>query len=427
LPFVSLVRATALLCLLLAACDRRPQAPALAADAAEEERLAKLSALGYLGSVAEDRRPGKTGVVAHDRAHTLPGVTVFGNRHGSPTAYHFDRDGRELVRYATRPERGNSLLWMEPTRDGHLLVLGRRYLMKSTWTGEKLWEAERRQFHHGFDQGSDGTIYALAHGRRRIEVGGSEVPILDDQIVVLSPEGETLRTISILDLLGTSAIAPRLLELAAARREARPGSDPELEEELKVDNPYDVFHLNAVQVLERDLGVARAGDLLVCLRSLDLVLAIALDPVGVRWRWEAGRALLDRPHAPTELANGNLLIFDNGWSRGFSRLIELDPRRDEIVWQYVADPPQSFYTRRGGYAQVLANGNLLVTQTDAGRVFEVTRAGELVWDFWNPIFDRDSAGGPPQRRTIYRAWRWDAGDLGDAAPRALRAALAPPE
>jgi hypothetical protein len=40
---------------------------------------------------------------------------------------------------------------------------------------------------------------------------------------------------------------------------------------------------------------------------------------------------------------------------------------------------------------VLPNGNVLITESDGGRLFEVTRAGEIVWNFVNPT--RGGANG----------------------------------
>ena len=70
------------------------------------------------------------------------------------------------------------------------------------------------------------------------------------------------------------------------------------------------------------------------------------------------------------------------------------------VWEYRGDPPESFFTRERGGAHALSNGNVLITESAHGRVFEVTRQGEIVWEFWNPDF---SAEGP--RRQIYRMYR----------------------
>ena len=34
--------------------------------------------------------------------------------------------------------------------------------------------------------------------------------------------------------------------------------------------------------------------------------------------------------------------------------------------------------------QELPNQNLLITETDGGRAIEVTREGQVVWEFYNP-------------------------------------------
>lgn len=99
------------------------------------------------------------------------------------------------------------------------------------------------------------------------------------------------------------------------------------------------------------------------------------------------------------LPNGNLLIFDNGRRRGWSRILEVEPATGTIAWNYRGEPPQSFSSPVRGSVQALSNGNLLVTESARGRVFEVTRGGTMVWTFLNPEFQKAS------RRQIYRMQR----------------------
>ena len=77
----------------------------------------------------------------------------------------------------------------------------------------------------------------------------------------------------------------------------------------------------------------------------------------------------------------------------------LDRKDGKIAWQYQGTPPTSFFSATRGGAQPLANGNVLITETTKGHVFEVTRAGKIVWEFWNTDFD----GGA--RHSIYRMRR----------------------
>jgi outer membrane protein assembly factor BamB len=100
---------------------------------------------------------------------------------------------------------------------------------------------------------------------------------------------------------------------------------------------------------------------------------------------------------PTLLENGHLLVFDNGVHRDFSRVLEVNPVTEEIVWQYRA---ADFYSQWRGSNQRLPNGNTLICESQNGRVFEVTPAGEVVWEFHNPEMKRK------KRKRIYRMMRY---------------------
>ncbi|MEA1929147.1 MAG: arylsulfotransferase family protein, partial [Candidatus Auribacterota bacterium] len=140
-----------------------------------------------------------------------------------------------------------------------------------------------------------------------------------------------------------------------------------------------------------------AGNLLICLRHAALVLILNPETREIVWSW--GPGILDWPHMPTMLDNGNILIYDNGAHRTYSRILEIDPVEKRIVWEYQADPPEKFYSRTRGSNQRLPNGNTLICESERGRVFEITPTGEVVWEFYNPDI-RDG-----HRRLIYRMTR----------------------
>jgi hypothetical protein len=83
--------------------------------------------------------------------------------------------------------------------------------------------------------------------------------------------------------------------------------------------------------------------------------------------WTLRSPVVSGQHAPTPLANGNILIFDNGPHRldqtfPFSRVIEVHPATNEIVWKYQEAFPQNFYSDRISNAQRLPNGNTLINE-----------------------------------------------------------------
>jgi len=134
------------------------------------------------------------------------------------------------------------------------------------------------------------------------------------------------------------------------------------------------------------------------------------------------------------------MVFDNGGSAGYgagnpgapdgrnvvtrnySRVLEINPVTLEKVWEYRIPGGASFqfYSPNVSSAQRLANGNTLITEGAAGRVFEVEAENEIVWEYIVPHFDLDSG-----RNNIYRAYRVPY-DWVPQLPRPEERAVVPP-
>jgi hypothetical protein len=80
------------------------------------------------------------------------------------------------------------------------------------------------------------------------------------------------------------------------------------------------------------------------------------------------------------------------------------------VWMYQADPPTSFFGLNMSGAQRLPGGNTLISVGPLGKLFEVTAAGETVWEYQNPY--------PPSRPAVFHAVRYpvDYPGLASLAP-----------
>jgi hypothetical protein len=66
---------------------------------------------------------------------------------------------------------------------------------------------------------------------------------------------------------------------------------------------------------------------------------------------------------------------------GGSRVVALQPHTDSVEVLYESPAAEPFYTERMGKWQRLANGNLLLTEAQAGRILEVSPSGEKVWEW----------------------------------------------
>jgi uncharacterized protein (UPF0248 family) len=171
-------------------------------------------------------------------------------------------------------------------------------------------------------------------------------------------------------------------------------------------------HGNSVQELPD-------GDILASYRPTSTVIRISRKTGKILWK--IGPPMVAGQHAPTLLANGNILIFDNGVHRlddamPYSRVIELNPATNQIVWKYQDKPAWNFFSPRMGIAQRLPNGNTLITESSFGRFFEVTSQGEVVWEYVNPFFGKPFFGGPPgsESNWVFRALRYSAEEIARA-------------
>jgi len=124
---------------------------------------------------------------------------------------------------------------------------------------------------------------------------------------------------------------------------------------------------------------------------------------------------------------GNILIYDNGGfggygepnpmsptgvnnvRRDYSRIVEIDPVKMEIVWQcrpmdlgheqpFTSD---HFYSCYISSAQRLPNGNTLITEGSGGHLIEITENFEIVWEYISPYW-----GTLRETNMIYRAYRY---------------------
>ena len=108
------------------------------------------------------------------------------------------------------------------------------------------------------------------------------------------------------------------------------------------------------------------------------------------------------------LANGNIILFANGWAthdvHSHSRIVEFDPETGEEAWVYKEAPPRNFYSHHISGQQRLPSGNTLICEGLWGRLFEVTQAGELVWEYISP-FENQSYDGSVVN-WVFRALRY---------------------
>jgi len=351
----------------------------------------RLRSLPYLSYVAEDRNLKKNGVYTYDEDLINRGINIF-NFCGIPGAFLIDMQGNILHRWL--PEEAHQRLYpnwhhVKMYNNGDLLVIIKDVQFIKLDRNSNIKWAIYMRAHHDIAITEEGDIYVLGREDSTVFRYGLPVPILDDYIAVISPDGKFKEKTSLFKIFKREIPFNRIIQIYGwiinpKNRRTVINLKKMLNLMFVNDTPPDIMHINTIELIDKDInGIAKRGDILTCSYMLDEIGIIDAKEKRLLWTW--GKNDLENPHHPVLLDSGNILIFDNGNRRKYSRIVELDPLDERIAWKYQAEPPYSFFAEWGGSNQRLPNGNTLITESTQGRVFQVTKDGKIVWEFYNPL------------------------------------------
>ncbi|MCP5041917.1 MAG: PQQ-binding-like beta-propeller repeat protein [bacterium] len=376
-----------LLALAATACERtqEPAAPQPTTDqgrwvtteSGEENEdhnlIEQLMAIGYLRGSRDDMR---SGVTVHDPSRAFAGYNLYTSGH-APEALLIDMEGEVIHRWHLSYEEAfgplekpnsNAEWWRRVVAfpNGDLLAIYEGLgLVKIDKHSKLIWKSEL-DAHHDLEALPNGDIYVLTRKAHLVPRIDPEAPILEDFVSVLNHAGKLVSEISLLEAFEKSRFADLI----------HPGL---------VSGNGDIFHTNTVAMLQgRALHRDRAfrnGNLLVSMNRMGVVAAVSLKIGQVIW---VRRTAPVGQHDPKILPGGNMLLFSNHMGTGSSVVEEFDPKSGEVAWSYRGTDDHPFYSKYLGAADRLPNGNTLITESDGGRAFEITREGEIVWEFYNP-------------------------------------------
>jgi hypothetical protein len=342
-----------------------------------------------------DARSPARGVTVHDRGSVSPGLTLYTSGHEA-AAYLIDLDGKVVHEWRMPFRR----VWDETSvvarpRADDFVYFDRAYLypngdLLAVYIGvgdtpwglglvrldrdsKVLWKFLDRA-HHDVSVGADGRIYTLTHAIRHEPLEGLghlEPPIIEDFLVILSPDGKVEKKVSLLESILRSPFRRYLHTLPFYTHQ-------------------DPLHANSADPLHgpgvASIPGAREGDVLLSFRETGLV--VVFDPEREKYGWGVRGPWLGQ-HDPDLLPTGNILLFDNvgelDEDTGRSRVVEFEPDPLRIVWTYKGTRDAPLYSILRSDQQRLPNGNTLITESDAGRMLEVTPDGRIVWEYFNPV------------------------------------------
>ena len=383
----------------------------------------------------------KTGVTILDPDQVEPGYVLYTPLLGDPS------QGTATVTYLINvhgevvkswPMAAGAGQYAQLLPDGTLLYAGQSekeivvplgdggLLQIIDWDGEILWSYENDFLHHDMEMLPDGNIAALIYSLvpdemvSAIQGGlpGTELEdgsIWGDSIIEIDADGEIVNQIDVWEYL-----------------------DP-VEDPIHPDiNRNEWTHANSMRFVESN-PITGTEAYLVSHRQISVVALVDRETGELIWKW--GHDDLAQQHDARMLENGNVLIFDNGEDPKDtpgghivprSRIVEVDPRTNEIVWTYTSPVLTAwrFFSPLISGAHRTPNGNTFINEGMPGRLFEVTPAGETVWEYISP-HGRPVEDDPVLMETwIFRATKYtpDQVDFPDDLPDPmLRLEDPPPE
>ena len=364
----------------------------------KQASIEELKTLPYLTWVPA-KEIHKAGVVHYDQKQAFEGINFYSSRNLSE-AYLMDMSGRVLHTWSAKVYDNDSWHHIELCKNGDLLAIVKdTMLIRLDWNSRIKWTKKMR-FHHDIAVDENGDIYALVRKDDVVFYNGVPIPILNEYIVVLSPDGKIKKEVSLFEILkDENPFQGGFFE--TYYQSLRPKTFIEKGDFLfRGAKQQDILHANTIELLNKNIeGLCKKGDMLVSFRGLDLIGIVNIEQEKLVWKWGPGS--LSEQHHPTMLQTDNILIFDNGVSKKRSRILEINPFLKKIVWEYQSVPADKFYSHRRGSSQRLPNGNTLITESDSGHVFEVSKTGKIVWEFYNPQMKKERK----ERAAIYRMMR----------------------
>jgi hypothetical protein len=307
--------------------------------------------------------------------------------------------------------------------------------------------------HHDLDIADDGKIYALTHQISNERVNDIETimpPYIADYLVILSPEGNLLGKISIIEafqkspysliLKSFNAGSMRIQQSRAQGAPTQGSTDPiPTEKSTQLPGPPkqgmatpaanqkktpglkratsppmlkeqgDVLHANSVKILKREFApkfaLFKEGQVLISLCNLNAIAVLDVPSRSIVW---ATQGVWLAQHDAEFLENGHLLLYDNSGLSHNTRIIEFDPVTHAYPWTYTNENSFAFVAAHRGMKQHLPNGNVLIVDPDGGRLFEVNSAKSPVWEFGCSADDDEESNSRP---IVTGAFRYPRSEL----------------
>lgn len=353
----------------------------------------------------------RKGVTVYMPEKCYNGYTIYAPTE-SPYVYMIDMNGEVVHMWAVNIQRDDekegvtvgTTYYYKYLKNHNLLVHIDGFGVKElNWDSHVVWQYRVKEAHHDLtrlDNGNTLILYRELIQEPKI----SDRPIYDDRFREVTPSGEAIWEWHAVDHFEEFEFSPDAQSLIRQR-----GGD--------------WTHINTLDILPD-------GNIITCFRHVGMIAIVDKATGKFIWKFDD----LVGPHHPNMIENGNIIVYDNGGVSGYpprtrfrdyTRLLEINPKTNEIVWEYSYLPANwvrthrshhlqarhrsQFYSRAWGSIQRLPNGNTLSLDATGGRLFEITLEGDLIWEYVNPYLGLNLTywddGDLIMNRGVYRCYR----------------------
>ncbi|MEP5091347.1 MAG: arylsulfotransferase family protein, partial [Paracoccaceae bacterium] len=283
-----------------------------------------------------------------------------------------------------KADPGGEINGLEITRSGDIIFnFSPAGLMRLDFCGNVVWRLPINT-HHSVQNDHDGGFIVLEQvllsEPDQVDQDGS-VEVFEENIIWVAQDGSVLDRISINDLLLENGF-DGLYYLAAQDNFG-----------IRFDR-NDNLHTNDAEMFPPDMeeGYFGRGDVVVSMRNLNTILVFNMETRMVKYLHTGSMVM---QHDPDFISGNEISVFDNHSVVGrfmyrdkrpenvSSRILLLDASNgtEKVFFEGRENTP--FFTDIMGTHQWLPNGNVLITESRWGRVFELTPNAELAWEYNN--------------------------------------------
>lgn len=256
------------------------------------------------------------------------------------------------------------------TDDGDLVVhFTHSPLYKVDSCGEVQWINNDFVFHHSLEQDAEGNFWVPGIAFEHLDGEGWDDELKDDHLVQVSPDGRTLFSKSVIEILVENELINRMY----------------------VYDRYepDPIHLNDVQPVLETTKYWQKGDVFLSLAHLNMLMLYRPSQNTLLW-WT--QDLMMHQHDVDVIDESRIMVFNNNRTTrsdgdlviGSNEMLIFDLAEGSVI-RYLAEAfkREDVRTVNQGLADRTPDGGLVVEDTNSGRLLRFDAEGDLQWDYLN--------------------------------------------